>query len=44
MQLSIRASSPTDAEWIESFLRARWGATTIVVHGGRSSMQPDCQR
>jgi GNAT superfamily N-acetyltransferase len=33
MHLPIRASSPADAEWIESFLRARWGATTIVVHG-----------
>jgi GNAT superfamily N-acetyltransferase len=31
--LPVRTGSPADAEWIESFLRARWGAATIVVHG-----------
>jgi hypothetical protein len=33
MRLPIRAGCPADSEWIESFLCARWGATTIVVHG-----------
>jgi hypothetical protein len=33
MRLPIKAGCPADAEWIESFIRARWGATTIVVHG-----------
>ena len=33
MRLPIRTGSPADAGWIESFLCARWGATTIVVHG-----------
>jgi GNAT superfamily N-acetyltransferase len=33
MQLPIRTGSPAEAEWIESFLRGRWGATTIVVRG-----------
>jgi hypothetical protein len=33
MRLPVRTSSPADADWIESFLLARWGATTIVVHG-----------
>jgi GNAT superfamily N-acetyltransferase len=32
-RLSIRPPSPADAAWINSFLRDRWGATTIVVHG-----------
>jgi GNAT superfamily N-acetyltransferase len=29
----IREAGPADAEWIGSFLRARWKATTVVVHG-----------
>jgi GNAT superfamily N-acetyltransferase len=33
MRLPIKTGCPADAEWIESFLRTRWGATTIVVHG-----------
>jgi GNAT superfamily N-acetyltransferase len=33
MQMPIRTGCPADAWWIESFLSARWGATTIVVHG-----------
>jgi hypothetical protein len=33
MRLPIRAGDPADAAWINSFLRARWGVTTIVVHG-----------
>ena len=33
MRLPIRTGCPADAKWIESFLRARWGGTTIVVHG-----------
>jgi GNAT superfamily N-acetyltransferase len=33
MRPSIRAAEPTDASWIEHFLRERWGATTTVVHG-----------
>jgi GNAT superfamily N-acetyltransferase len=32
-RLPIRPPSPADAEWINSFLRDRWGATTIVAHG-----------
>lgn len=32
MRLPIRTGCPADAEWIAGFLRARWGATTIVVH------------
>ena len=33
MQLPIRTGCPADVGWIESFLSARWRATTIVVHG-----------
>ena len=29
----IRQAGPSDAEWIGGFLRERWHATTIVVHG-----------
>ncbi|HZU90134.1 MAG TPA: GNAT family N-acetyltransferase [Stellaceae bacterium] len=29
----IRQAEPADAAWIGDFLRARWGAGTIVVHG-----------
>jgi GNAT superfamily N-acetyltransferase len=29
----IRSAEPADAAWIDDFLRARWGAGTIVVHG-----------
>jgi GNAT superfamily N-acetyltransferase len=32
-QPSIRPAGPQDAAWIGGFLRDRWGATTIVVHG-----------
>jgi GNAT superfamily N-acetyltransferase len=32
-RLPIRPPGPADALWINSFLRDRWGATTIVVHG-----------
>ncbi len=30
---SIRPAGPADAAWIAGFLRDRWNATTIVVHG-----------
>jgi hypothetical protein len=29
----IRQAGPADAAWIADFLRQRWNATTIVVHG-----------
>ena len=29
----IRPAGPADATWIVDFLRDRWNATTIVVHG-----------
>jgi len=29
----IRRACPADAEWIGSFLRERWRATTMAVHG-----------
>ena len=29
----IRQAEPTDAEWINCFLRERWRATTMAVHG-----------
>lgn len=32
MRLPIRSSGPGDAAWINRFLKARWGATTIIVH------------
>ena len=32
-RLPIRTPGPADAAWINSFLRDRWDATTIVVHG-----------
>jgi GNAT superfamily N-acetyltransferase len=32
-RLSIRIAVPMDAAWIENFLRNRWAATAIVVHG-----------
>src|ERR1700758_2188795 len=31
--LPIRSADLADAEWIAGFLRDRWNATTIVVHG-----------
>jgi GNAT superfamily N-acetyltransferase len=30
---TIRQAEPTDCEWIVRFLRARWSATTVAVHG-----------
>lgn len=33
MRLPIRMGGPADAAWIDEFLRNRWGAITIVVHG-----------
>jgi GNAT superfamily N-acetyltransferase len=30
---TIRQAGRTDCEWIGRFLRARWSATTVVVHG-----------
>jgi GNAT superfamily N-acetyltransferase len=30
---SIRPAGPADVAWIADFLRERWGATTVVVHG-----------
>jgi GNAT superfamily N-acetyltransferase len=33
MRLPIRIGGAADAAWINGFLRNRWGATTIVVHG-----------
>jgi hypothetical protein len=30
---TIRQASRTDGEWIVRFLRARWSATTVAVHG-----------
>src|SRR5271169_2077276 len=30
---SIRTGCSADAAWIDTFLRTRWGATTVVVHG-----------
>src|SRR5215469_6678928 len=30
---SIRPAGPADVAWIAEFLRERWGATTVVVHG-----------
>ena len=32
-RLPIRERGPADAAWINSFLRSRWDATTIAVHG-----------
>jgi hypothetical protein len=29
----IRQAEPADAAWISSFLRERWHATTMAVHG-----------
>jgi GNAT superfamily N-acetyltransferase len=31
--VSIRPTEPADASWVGGFLRERWAATTIVVHG-----------
>jgi GNAT superfamily N-acetyltransferase len=31
--VAIRAAKPSDREWIRDFLRVRWTAATIVVHG-----------
>jgi GNAT superfamily N-acetyltransferase len=31
--ISVRPARPADAAWIAAFLRRRWNATTIVVHG-----------
>jgi GNAT superfamily N-acetyltransferase len=33
MRLTVRIGGPGDVAWINGFLRNRWGATTIVVHG-----------
>jgi GNAT superfamily N-acetyltransferase len=30
---AIRPATSTDAVWISGFLRERWNATTVVVHG-----------
>jgi ribosomal protein S18 acetylase RimI-like enzyme len=30
---TIRQAGPNDCEWIGCFLRARWSATTVAVHG-----------
>jgi GNAT superfamily N-acetyltransferase len=30
---TIRPAEPADTDWIGRFLRERWGASTIVVHG-----------
>jgi GNAT superfamily N-acetyltransferase len=30
---TIRQAEPTDADWISCFLRERWHATTMAVHG-----------
>src|ERR1700731_4030987 len=32
-RLTIRPAGPSDAVWMNSFLRDRWGTTTIVAHG-----------
>jgi len=29
----IRPAGATDVAWIGDFLRKRWGATTVAVHG-----------
>jgi GNAT superfamily N-acetyltransferase len=33
LPIAVREAEPADAEWISSFLRARWNATTQVAHG-----------